>query len=77
MYQYKNIIVAGINTQQEFADWLKNGKPDTGYTFIRKLDNIDFGSIIHLGLDVSEMSYGLTSKPRPDLPEYYKEIKRS
>lgn len=77
MYQYNNIIIAGINTQQEFAEWLKKGKPDTGYTFIRKLDNMDFGNVIHLGLDVSEMNYGLASKPRPDLPEYYEEIKIS
>lgn len=75
MYQYNNMIVAGIFTQQEFANWLKNGKPDTGYIFIRKLDNMEFGNVIYLGLDVSEMNYGLSNKPRPDLPEYYEEVK--
>lgn len=75
MYQYNNMIVAGIFTQQEFANWLKNGKQDTGYKFIRKLDNMDFGNFIYLGIDVSEMNYGLSNKPRPDLPEYYMEVK--
>jgi hypothetical protein len=75
MYRYNNMIVAGIFTQQEFANWLKNGKPDTGYIFIRKLDNMEFGNVIYLGLDVSEKNYGLASKPREDKPEYYYEIK--
>lgn len=74
MYQYKNMIVAGIHTESEFADWLHNGKPDTGYVFKRKLDNLIMGQIIYLGMDWSEVHNGLASKPRVDLPEYYEEI---
>ena len=74
MYQYKNMIVAGINTQEEFANWLQNGKPDTGYVFKRKLDNFVMGQVIYLGMDWSEVNNGLASKPRVDLPEYYEEI---
>lgn len=74
MYQYKNMIVAGINTEQEFATWLQNGKPDTGYVFKRKLDNFMMGNVIYLGMDWSEVHYNLASKPRVDLPEYYEEV---
>lgn len=75
MYQYKNVIYAGINNEEEFAKWLKNKKPDTGYTFIRILDRHEMGSTISLGMDWSEVRYGLAKQPRQDLPEYYKEIK--
>lgn len=75
MYQYKNMIVAGINTEQEFATWLQNGKPDTGYVFKRKLDNFMMGQVIYLGMDWSEIHYDIASKPRIDLPEYYEEVK--
>lgn len=75
MYQYKNVIYAGINNEQEFATWLQNGKPDTGYVFKRKLDNFMMGQVIYLGIDWSEVNYSLASKPRVDLPEYYVEVK--
>lgn len=74
MYQYNNMIVAGINTEQEFATWLQNGKPDTGYVFKRKLDNFMMGNVIYLGMDWSEVHHNLASKPRVDLPEYYEEV---
>lgn len=74
MYQYKEMIVAGINTQEEFANWLQNGKTSTGYVFKRKLDNLIMGQVIYLGMDWSEVHHGLASKPRVDLPEYYEEI---
>lgn len=74
MYQYNNMIVAGINNEQEFATWLQNGKPDTGYIFKRKLDNFEMGQVIYLGMDWSEVHYGLAPKPRPDKPEYYEEV---
>lgn len=74
MYQYNNMIVAGINNEQEFANWLQNGKPDTGYVFKRKLDNFVMGQVIYLGMDWSEVHNGLASKPRVDLPEYYVEV---
>lgn len=75
MYQYNNTIVAGINTAEEFAKWLSEGKPDTGYIFKRKLDNLDMGNIIHLGMDYSEVQYGLATQPRKDDPSYYYEEK--
>lgn len=75
MYQYKNIIIAGINTADEFAEWLKNGKQDTGYYFERKLDHMNMGQVVFLGVDWSEVHYGLSTTPRVDLPEYYEEIK--
>lgn len=74
MYQYKNAIYAGINNEQEFATWLQNGKPDTGYIFKRKLDNLIMDNVIYLGMDWSEVHNGLASAPRPDKPEYYEEV---
>lgn len=75
MYQYNNVIVAGIYTAEEFTNWLSNGKPETGYIFKRKLDNLDMGHIIHLGMDYSEVQYGLAKEPRKDDPSYYYEEK--
>lgn len=75
MYNYDNIYVAGINTKKEFQQWLKNGKPDTGYVFVRKLDNLNMGNMLTLGMDFSMVTYGLAAKPRLDLIEYYDEIK--
>lgn len=74
MYRYNNLIVAGINTAEEFAEWLKQGKPETSHEFIRKLDNTRMGSVIYLGMDWSEVHYGLSKEPRVDLPEYYEEV---
>ena len=74
MYRYKDIIVAGINTEKEFAEWLKKGKPETSHEFIRKLDNTRMGSVIYLGMDWSEVHYGLAKEPREDMPEYYEEV---
>ncbi len=76
MYRYNNLIVAGINTPEEFAEWLQKGKPETAYEFIRKLDNTKMGSVIYLGMDWSEVHYGLAKEPRVDMPEYYEEVKR-
>ena len=76
MYQYNNMLVAGINNEQEFATWLQKGKPETGYVFIRKLDNLEMGQIIYLGIDWSEVHNGLASKPRVDKAEYYKEVEK-
>lgn len=75
MYKYNNIIYAGINSEEEFAEWLKNKRPNTGYTFIRRLDHFDMGPVINLGVDYSEVRYGLNKTPREDKPEYYKEVK--
>ena len=74
MYQYKEMIVAGIYNEEGFAEWLQNGKPSTCYIFKRRLDNLIMGQVIHLGMDWSEVNNGLASKPRVDLPEYYEEI---
>ena len=74
MYQYKNILYAGINNEKDFANWLQNNKPDTGYVFIRKLDNFIMGSTIHLGIDWSEVHHNLDNKPRIDKEEYYEEV---
>ena len=75
MYKYNNLIVAGIYNEKEFADWLSNGKPETKYEFVRKLDNTKMGSSIYLGVDWSEVQHGLSKAPRQDLPEYYEEVK--
>ena len=75
MFKYNDTIYAGINTAEEFATWLESGKPDTGYTFIRNLDNFDMGPYIHLGMDYSEVHHGLAKQPRVDKPEYYTEVK--
>lgn len=74
MYQYNNMLVAGIYNEEGFAEWLQNGKLSTGYIFKRKLDNLLMGQVIYLGMDWSEVNNGLASKPRVDLPEYYEEI---
>ena len=74
MYQFNNLIVAGIYNEKEFANWLQNGKPETGYEFIRKLDNYNMGNVIYLGMDWSVVHYGLSKEPRVDLPEYYEEV---
>ena len=74
MYQHNNMLVAGITTEKEFSIWLQNDKPDTGYVFKRKLDNLEMGQIIYLGMDWSEVHKGLASSPRPDKPEYYEEV---
>ena len=75
MYQYNNLIVAGIYNHQEFANWLASGKPETGYIFRRRLDNLNMGYTIYLGMDYSEVQYGLAKEPRRDFPEYYYEEK--
>lgn len=76
MYRYNNVIVAGINTEDEFAKWLQDGKPETNYYFERRLDHFDMGSVIYLGMDWSEVHYGLSKTPRVDMPEYYEEKER-
>jgi hypothetical protein len=77
MYNYDSIFVAGINTKKEFQQWLANGKPNTGYEFVRKLDGLKMGNILNLGLDFSLVSYGLATQPRQDLIEYYEEVVES
>ena len=74
MYRYKNIIVAGIYNEKEFAEWLQNGKPQTSHEFIRKLEKTRKGNVIYLGMDRSEVHYGLAKEPRQDLPDYYEEV---
>ena len=74
MYKYNNLIVAGIYNEKEFAEWVQNGKSETSHEFIRKLDNTKMGSVIYLGMDWSEVHYGLAKEPRVDLPEYYEEV---
>lgn len=74
MYQFNNLIVAGIYNEKEFANWLQNGKQETGYGFIRKLDNAKMGNVVYLGMDWSVVHYNLAKEPRVDLPEYYEEV---
>ena len=75
MYRYENTCIAGINNAEEFQAWLKNGKPKTGYVFIRKIDGFNMGHYINLGKDYSLVLHNLTNKPRMDSIDYYDEIK--
>lgn len=75
MYLNDNILVAGINTKEEYDVWLARGKYDTGYHLIRIADSIDVGTYVTLGLDYSLVRSGLSKKPRKDMPRYYSEKK--
>lgn len=77
MIKYNNMYVAGLNTLEEFQNWLKNGKPKTGYVFIRKIDGFNMGHYIVLGKDYSLVQYNLSNKPRMDSIDYYDEVTES